>query len=112
MFWPWSFVGEVDTKELETLNPLHYNHVDVKVFGSPFLVVHDQLLCLAHIEGGVVVLAPHWQFSDDLPIGCLIIVGDQAYHLLSANVLMVLESRLATQSWVNREYTRRLSTPP
>ena len=27
-----------------------------------------------------VVLAPHCQVSDLLPIGCLIVVGDQAYH--------------------------------
>ena len=43
-----------------------------------FPVVHDWLL--AHIEGDVVVLAPLCQLSDLLPIGCLIIVGDQAYH--------------------------------
>ena len=36
--------------------------------------------CLDHIEGEVVVLAPHGQVSDLLPIGCLIVVGDQAYH--------------------------------
>ena len=72
----------MDTKELETLDLLHYSPVDVNgdVFGPPFSVVHDQLLCLAHIEGEVVVLAPHYQFSDLLPIGRLIIVGDQAYH--------------------------------
>jgi hypothetical protein len=35
---------------------------------------------LAHIEGEVVVLALHCQVSDLLPIGCLIAVGDQAYH--------------------------------
>ena len=70
----------MDTKELETLNPLHYSHVDVKVFGSSFLVVHDQLICLAHIEVEVVVLATHCQVSDLLPIGCLIVVGDQTYH--------------------------------
>jgi hypothetical protein len=28
----------------------------------------------------LVSLAPHWQVSDLLPIGCLIVVGDQAYH--------------------------------
>jgi hypothetical protein len=27
-----------------------------------------------------VVLAPHCQVSDLLPIDCLIVVGDQAYH--------------------------------
>ena len=41
-----------------------------------FPVVHNHLLCLDHIEGEVVVLAPHGQVSDLLPIGCL--VGDQA----------------------------------
>ena len=65
-------VGDVDTKELETLDPLHYSPVDQ--------IVHYQLLCLAHTEGEVVVLAPQCQFSDLLPIGRLIIVGDQAYH--------------------------------
>jgi hypothetical protein len=72
----------VDTKELESLDPLHYSPIDVNggLFGPPFPVVHDQLLSLTHIEGAVVVLAPHCQFSDLLPIGCLIIVGDQAYH--------------------------------
>ena len=47
---------------------------------SLFISVHDQLLCLTQIEGEVVVLAPHCQVTDVLPIGCLIIVGDQAYH--------------------------------
>ena len=45
-----------------------------------FPVVHYHLLCLAHIEGEVVVLAPHCQASDILPRGCLIVGGDQAYH--------------------------------
>ena len=69
----------MDTKELETLDPLHYNPVDVNggLFGPLFPVVHDQLLCLAHIEGEVVVLAPHCQFSDLLPMGRLIVVGYQ-----------------------------------
>ena len=38
------------------------------------------LLWLDHIEGEVVVLAPHGQVSDLLPIRSLIVVGDQAYH--------------------------------
>ena len=49
------------------------------MLGSPSPVVHNHLLCLDHIEGEVVVLAPLGQVSD-LPVGCLIIVGDQAYH--------------------------------
>jgi hypothetical protein len=51
------------------------------VFCPPFPVVYDQLLCLANIEGEVVVLSPHCQVSDLLPIGCLIIVCDQSYHV-------------------------------
>ena len=43
------------------LNTLHYSPVNVNggLFGPPFPIVHDQLLCLAHIEGEVVVLASH-----------------------------------------------------
>ena len=72
----------MDNKELETLDPLYFSPVDVNggLLGPPFPIVHDQLLCLAHIEREVVVLAPHCQVSDLLPIGCPIVVGDQAYH--------------------------------
>ena len=68
------------TKELETLYPLHYSPVDVNLclFVPPLPLVHDQLLCLDHVEGKVVDLAPHCQVSDLIPIGCLIFVGDQA----------------------------------
>ena len=45
-----------------------------------FSVVHNHLLCLDHVEGEVVILASHGQVSDLLPIGCLIVVSDQAYH--------------------------------
>jgi hypothetical protein len=34
-----------------------------------------------------VVLAPHCQVSDLLHIGCLIVVGDQAYHCLVVSKL-------------------------
>jgi hypothetical protein len=54
-------VGDVDTKELETLDPLHYNPININggLYRPPFPVVHGQLLCLAHVEGEVVVLALH-----------------------------------------------------
>ena len=32
------------------------------------------------LDKGLVVLAPHSQVSGLLPIGCLIVIGDQAYH--------------------------------
>ena len=63
----------MDTKELETLDPLYY------LISNPFPEVYEQLLCLADIEGEVVFLAPHRQVSD-LLIGCLIAVSDQVYH--------------------------------
>lgn len=71
----------METKELEALNSLHYSPVDVNggVLGPPFPVVHDQLLCLDHNMGDVVVLAPHCKVSD-LSIGYLIVVVDQANH--------------------------------
>jgi hypothetical protein len=48
--------------------------------GPHFPVVHNHLLYLDHVEGGFIVLAPHGRVSDLLPIGCLVVVGDQAYH--------------------------------
>ena len=59
----------MDAKELETLDPLHYSNVDVNggVFGPPFPVVHDQLLCLDYVEAEVVLLAPHcWSLTSSL----------------------------------------------
>ena len=50
------------------------------MLGPPFPVVHNHLFCLEHVAGEVVVLAPHCQVSDRLPIGWLIVVGDQAYY--------------------------------
>ena len=60
----------MDTEELEALDPVHYSPVEVNggVLGSLFPVVHDQLFCLADVEGEVVVLAPHCQVSDFLPV--------------------------------------------
>ena len=67
----------MDAKKLEAPNLLHYNPVAENggVLGPPFPVVHNHLICLDHVEGEVVVLAPNV-----LPIGCVIVVGDQAYH--------------------------------
>ena len=50
------------------------------VLGPPFPVIHNHLLCLDHVEGEVVMLAPHGQITDLLHINCLIVIGDQVYH--------------------------------
>ena len=68
------------------------------VLGPPFPVVHNQLLCLADIEGDVVVLAPHSQFSNLLHIGCLIVASRPTNVVSSANLMMAIESGAATQS--------------
>ena len=70
------------TDELEAINLFHHSPIDVDggMLELSFPVVHDQPFCLAHIEGEVVVLPPHCQVSDLLLIGCLIVVGNQAYH--------------------------------
>jgi hypothetical protein len=54
------FVGDVYAKELEALNLLHYSSVDENggVLCPHFPVVNNHLLCLDHVEGEVVVLAP------------------------------------------------------
>ena len=57
------------------------------VLGSPFPVVHNHLLCLDHVEGEVVVLAPHGQVSDLIPIGCLVI-DYSLYRNLHAYLLL------------------------
>ena len=61
---------------------LHYSPVDANgdVLGVPFPVIHNHLLSLGYVEGQVVILAPPGQVSDLLPIGCLVVGDDQAYH--------------------------------
>ena len=72
----------MNTNELEALNLLHYSPINKYggMLGPPFPVVHNHLLCLDHIEGEFVVLAPHSQVSDLIPVGCFVVVGDQAYY--------------------------------
>ena len=43
-----------------------------------FSVVHDQLLRLTDVEEE----EPHCHVTDLLPVGCLIVAGDQAFHRL------------------------------
>ena len=66
----------MDTKELEALNLLHCSPVDENggALGPLFPVVYNYPLCLDHVEGEVVVQAPHGQVSDLLPIVCLVVV--------------------------------------
>ena len=47
------FVVDVDTKELEALNLLHYGPVNENggVLSPPFPIVHNHLLGLGYVEG-------------------------------------------------------------
>ena len=81
------------------------------VYGRPFPVVHNHLLCLDHFEGEFVILAPHCQVFD-LPIGSSFSVIRPTTLVASENLMMGLESCLAMQSGVNREYRSGLSTHP
>jgi hypothetical protein len=54
-----------------------------------------------------------WQGPHLLPVGCLVIVVYHAYYCyVVCNLMIELEVCAATQSWVNREYRRGLSTHP
>ena len=67
-------LSDVDTEDLETLDPLHYGPIDVNggFLGPPFPVLHNLLLCLADVEGEVAVLSSHCQVSDrPLWAGCV-----------------------------------------
>ena len=92
----------------------HYSTVNVNrcLLCLPFPVVHDQLLCLTDVEVKVVVLAPHCQVPNLLPIGCLVNLIRPTNVMSSARLMMMLELCVATQLWVNREYRRGLSTHP
>ena len=63
---------------LDALELLHFSSDDVN--GSLFGPI--QLLCFADVEEEFfLILAPHCQVFDLLPIGCLIVVGDQGYQI-------------------------------
>jgi hypothetical protein len=77
------------------------------VLGPPFPVDHDQLLCLADVEGEDVFLASR---TSIYAVSSSVIRPITV--MSSADLMMVLESCAAKQAWVNREYRRGLSTHP
>ncbi len=61
----------------------------------------------------MVLLTPFSQGTHLLSVGRLIVVGDQAYHVVSSeNLTMTLELCVAVQSCVYREYRSGLRTQP
>jgi hypothetical protein len=79
---PFQFVCDVYAEELKTFHPLQYCPVNVDRGLLPLLFpeVHDQLLCFVDIEYEVIFLTPHSEGIHLLPVGRLVIVGNQAYH--------------------------------
>ena len=76
----------MDTKELEVPNLFYYSPIDENggMLGPPFSVVHNHLL-FDHVEREVVILAPHCQVFDLLPIGCLIVISDHCCVVCKLN---------------------------
>ena len=60
------------------LSPLRPVNVDRGLLPLLFNV-HDQRLRFVDVEGVVIFLAPLRQGPHLLPVGCLVIVGNQAY---------------------------------
>jgi hypothetical protein len=63
----------VDNKELEALNMLHYSPVDENrgVLSFVLITLREKLISWHHTARSL---------TSSLQAGCLIVVGDQAYH--------------------------------
>ncbi len=91
---PCEILGDVNAEELKAVFPLHRCLVDGDgcVFSALSPVIHHQLLGLVDVEWEVVLLTPFSQGTHLLSVGRLIVVSDQAYHVVSsANLTMTLE---------------------
>ena len=75
---PFKVVSDVHADQLEAFDPLLCGPIDVDggVLSLRSPVVHDQLLRFVDFEGELIFLAPGIHL---LPVGCLVIVGNQAY---------------------------------
>ena len=54
--------------------------MDKGVLPLLFPEVHDHLLCFVDVECEVIFLTPHSEGPHLLPVGRLVVVGNQAYH--------------------------------
>ena len=61
-------------EELEAFNPLHC--IPINVIGGALSLLSP----VAHVHREVIFLAPLRQGTHLLPVGCLVVVGHQAYH--------------------------------
>ena len=79
---PFQFVRDVYAEELRTFHLLHFCPIDVVSGVLPLLFpeVHDHLHCFVDVECEFIFLTPHTEGPHLLPVGRLIVVGNQAYH--------------------------------
>ena len=79
---PFQLVRDVYADELKTFHLLHYCPFDVdrRVLPLLFPEVHNHLLCFVDVECEVIFLTPHSEGPHLLPVGRLVVVGNQAYH--------------------------------
>jgi hypothetical protein len=99
-------------EELEALDPLPCGPVNVDRGLLSLLshVGHYQLLRFVDVEGEVFFLAPLCQGPHLLVIVLSLFEIRSTTVVSSANLMIELEACVATQSWVNSEYRRGLST--
>ncbi|KAF0029676.1 hypothetical protein F2P81_018781 [Scophthalmus maximus] len=80
---PGEVLCDVGPQELEAGDTFNSHPVDVNgiVRASSFSPeVHDELLRLAGVEEQVIVSTPSGQMLYLLPVGCLVVVADEANH--------------------------------
>ena len=73
----------------KTFHPLHYCPVDEDRGLLPLLFpeVNDHFLCFVDIECEVIFLTPHSE-GPHLPVGRLVVVGNQAYDAINPRLLV------------------------
>ena len=88
---PFQIVSDVYAEEPAAFHLLHCGPVDVDgvVLLQLSPEVHDQLLCVVDVEGEVIFLASLRQGPHLLPVGCLVVVGNQAYHCCVVSFLIL-----------------------
>ena len=79
---PFQIVSDVCAEELKAFYLLHHGPIDVEggVLSLLFPEVHNQLLRFVDVEGEVIFLVPLRQGPHLFPLGCLVIVDNQAYY--------------------------------
>jgi hypothetical protein len=100
---PFQIVSDVYAKELEDFHLLHCGPIDVDGGMLSLLSpeVHDQLLHFVDVEGEVIFLATLHQGPHLRSVVSSLLVTRPTTVVSFANLMIELETYMATQSWVN-----------